>query len=293
MLGLGLVACGGGDAPFGQAPGDETDTAGIPEELASDLESFTYNPDNQTLTIRGINLEDGRFEDVYRRRPALDRGDYEAYTAQDGSLDRHSTAYVRDIRGTRAAIAVTGGQFTYIFAGGSYANQSYTAPVLPGSQIEGGLVSYAGNYIGMLNVEGSGEDLIPVTPGTPEGIRPTQAAEITGTILVNASFSDGTVNGTITDRVIVDIPSIDVADLDLAPTGIEADGTFFGQATVGNQVRGEYGGIFGGPDATEIAGVVHAQEHIATLQNEEEYGLFVLAQCGTEGADPLCNQPVP
>jgi hypothetical protein len=132
-----------------------------------------------------------------------------------------------------------------------------------------------------------------VTPGTPEGIRPTQAAEVTGTILINASFSDGTVNGTITDRVIVDAPGIDVDDLDLAPTDIAADGTFFGEATVGNQVRGEYGGIFGGSDATEIAGVVHAEEHIATLQNEIEYGLFVLAQCGSPGADPLCNQPVP
>ena len=289
---LGLTACGG-EAPFGQAGGDETGAATIPAELSNNLESFTFNPDTQTLTIRGVDLEDGPFENVYRRRPGLDRGDYQAYTAQDGSLDRHSTAYVRDVRGTRAAVAVTGGQFRYIFAGGAYSNTSYSAPDAPQAQTETGLVSYAGNYVGLLNASGSGEDLIPVTPGTPDGIRPSQAAEVTGVILLNASFSDGTVNAGITDRVIVDAPTIEVADLELAPTSIEADGTFFGDVTVDLQNRGEYGGIFGGNGATEVAGIVHAEEHIGDLQNEEEYGVFVLAQCGTDGADALCNQPVP
>ena len=289
---LGLTACGG-EAPFGQAGGDETGTSEIPAELANNLESFTFNPDTETLTIRGVDLEDGPFENVYRRRPGLDRGDYQAYTAQDGSLDRHSTAYVRDVRGTRAAVAVTGGQFGYIFSGGAYSNTSYSPATSAESQDPSGLVSYAGNYVGMLNVTGSGEDLIPVANGTPEGIRPRQAAEVTGVILLNASFSDGTVNAGITDRVIVDAPTIEVDDLELAPTEIAEDGTFFGDVTVANQNRGEYGGIFGGAGATEVAGIVHAEEHIGTLQNEEEYGVFVLAQCGTPDDDPICDQPVP
>ena len=296
VVALGLTACGG-SAPFGDdsSTDDETttDTGGIPAELASDLESFTFNPTSETLTIRGISLEDGAFEDTYRRRPGLDRGDYQAYTAQAGSLDRHSTAYVRDVRGTQAAVAVTGGQFTFFFAGGAYGNESFTAPAEPGSQTEGGLVTYAGNYVGLLNIEGSGEDLLPVDPNTPESLRPVQAAEITGTILINASFSDAVVNGTITDRVIVDAPDIDVEDLDLAPTDIASDGTFFGDSSVALQTRGEYGGIFGGDGATEVAGIVHAEEHIGALTNEEEFGVFVLAQCGTEGDDPLCDQPVP
>jgi hypothetical protein len=274
----------------------ETDGAAgeIPESLARDLESFTYDATNETLTIRGVTLEDGPFEDVYRRRPGLDRGDYEAYTAQDGSLDRHSTAYVRDIRGTRAAIAVTGGQFTYYFSGGAYSNAgNFTAPVPAGSDTDGGLVSYAGNYVGILNTPGSGEDLIPVAPGTPVSLRPTQGAEVTGTILINASFSDGTVNGTITDRVIVDSPTVAVEDLDLAPAPIATDGTFFGDSSVNLQNRGTYGGIFGGDGATEVAGIVEAEEHIGDLTNEIEIGVFVLAQCGTPQADPLCNQPVP
>lgn len=299
-FGLGLAACSG-EAPFG---GDVTETDGsggagaIPEVLAADLNSFSYDPNNQTLTISGITLEDGPFEETYRRRPNLDRGDYEAYTAQDGSLDRHSTAYVRDIRGTRAAIAVTGGQFSYYFAGGAYDNGGdFSAPVTSESDQDGGLVSYAGTYVGLLNVSGSGEDLIPVTPGTPGSFVPGQAAEVTGQILINASFSDGTVNGTITNRVVQDFNGTDgnplqVEDLALAPAPIADDGTFFGDTSVETQVRGEYGGIFGGTNATEVAGVVRAENHMADFNEEEEYGLFVLAQCGTAQADPVCDQPV-
>lgn len=294
-LGMSLAACGSGTAPFGgtTTPTDGTDggTASvIPAALANDLESFTYDPSAGTLSIRGIDLEDGPFEAVYRRRPGLDRAGYQAFTAQDGSLDRHSTAYVRDIRGTRAAIAVTGGQFRYFFAGGAYSNESFTAP---GSTEDGGLVSYAGDYVGVLNTSGSGEDLLPVAPGTPGSFVPSQSAEVTGRILINASFSDGTVNGTITSRQITDFTGITVADLDLAPTSIAADGTFLGDTSVDLSNRGEYGGIFGGNGATEVAGVVHAEGHITGLTNIEEYGVFVLAQCGTPQADPVCDQPVP
>ncbi len=292
----GLAACGSGSAPFG-APTTSTDgsdgSAAIPEVLAGDLESFSYDPNGQTLTIRGVSLEDGPFEDVYRRRPGLDRGGYEAYTAQDGSLDRHSTAYVRDVRGTRAAIAVTGGQFEFFFSGGAYANGGdFSAPVTQGADQDGGLVTYAGNYVGLLNIGGSGEDLTPVAPGTPGAFQPVQAAEVTGRILINASFSDRTVNGIIAERRI---EGTDLAPttLALAPATIEEDGTFFGDTTVDLQDRGDYGGIFGGTGATEVAGVVRAEEHLTDFQNEIEVGVFVLEQCGTPGADPVCDQPVP
>jgi len=298
-LTVGLAACSGGN-PFqeetgGDGPGG---SAEIPADLAQDLESFSYSPDDQTLTIRGVSLEDGAFEDVYRRRPGLDRGAYEAYTAQDGSLDRHSTAYVRDIRGTRAAAVSTGGQFTFFFSGGAYGNAGdYSAPAAPETPQDGGLVTYAGNYVGMLNRAGSGEDLLPVAPGTPGSFRPTQVVEVTGRVLINASFADGTINGTITEREVVDYNLLasrgDVEDLDLGPGVIAEDGTFTGITSVGTQPRGTYGGIFGGQGATEVAGIVTAEEHIDALQREIEIGVFVLAQCGTPQADPVCDQPVP
>ena len=306
LLGLSLAACSS-PAPFGDGTGTdpeesenpediETDTGSIPSVLAKDLESFTYNAADETLTIRGISLDNSPFEETYRRRSGLDRGGYQAYTAQDGSLDRHSTAFVRDIRGTRAAIAVTGGQFTYFFAGGAYANSgNYSPPVAPGSNESGGLVTYGGDYVGLLNGPGDPGDLLPVAPGTEPSFLPTTAAQVTGRILINASFSDGSVNGTITNRqaYIGTAPAQAIEDLDLAPAPIAADGTFFGETSVGLQNRGNYGGIFGGAGATEVAGVVEAADHIDAFENEEELGTFVLSQCGQPDADPVCNQPNP
>ncbi len=292
-----IAACGGGNAPFGEETETETETTEgtgtIPDALAGDLESFSFNADDQTLTVRGVSLEDGPFEDVYRRRANLDRGGYQAYTAQDGSLDRHSTAYVRDIRGTRAAVAVTGGQFSFFFSGGAYSNSgNFSAPVEPGSQEDGGLVSYAGNYVGLVNFSGSGEDLAPVDPDTPGGFLPGQAAEVTGRILINASFSDGVINGRIVEREIADF-GLEPENLDLAPGTIAEDGTFLGRTSVENQENGDYGGIFGGDGGTELAGVLRSEDHIADLDQEIEVGVFVLAQCGTEDADPVCDQPIP
>ena len=111
-----LAACGSG-TPFNGETETDTGTDGstgasaIPEELANDLKSFSYDPASQTLSITGITADDSEFTANYRRRPGLDRNGYEAYTAQDGSLDRHVTAYVKDIDGTRAAVAIRAGLF--------------------------------------------------------------------------------------------------------------------------------------------------------------------------------------
>ena len=303
VLCASLAACGdgnpftGGDTPTG---GDDTDVngAGIPAVLAQDLESFTYNPDSQTLTIRGVTAEDSPFEASYVRKPGLDRGGYQAYTQQDGSLDRHSTAFVKDIDGTRAGIAATGGQFTFFFVGGAYGNSIYSAPVAPGSNLEGGLVQYAGNYVGVVNTAGSGEDLLPVAPGTEASFLPAQIAEITGRILITASFSDSSVAGVITERVIQDPASnlfapVPVPDIELSPTTIAANGTFLGDVTQDLDEKGTYGGIFGGTGATEVAGILTAEDHdlgdVASIEN----GVFVLGACGTAAQDPVCDQPVP
>jgi hypothetical protein len=304
VLCASLAACGDGN-PFTGAGtstggGDDTDVnaAGIPAVLAQDLESFTYNPDNQTLTIRGVTAEDSPFEASYVRKPALDRGGYQAYTQQDGSLDRHSTAFVKDIDGTRAGIAATGGQFTFFFVGGAYGNSSYSAPVDPGSNLQGGLVQYAGNYVGVVNTAGSGEDLLPVAPGTETSFLPGQVAEITGRILVTASFSDSSVAGTITERVIEDAEAngfapLAVPDIQLAPTDIALDGTFLGEVKQVGEEKGTYGGIFGGTGATEVAGVLTVEDHDLGGVADIENGVFVLGACGTAAQDPVCNQPVP
>ena len=285
-----LSACSGGN-PFTEVSDTDVPETGIPAAISSDLEGISYDPVSQTLTVRGVSLDDTPFEAVYRRRPGLDRGGYEAYTAQDSSLDRHSTAYVRDINGTRAAIVVTGGQFEHYFGGGVYGRSSAYDP--PDSTAGSGLVSYAGNYVGLLNIAGDGGDLLPVAPGTPNEIRPVQAAEVTGRVLINADFADNQVNGAVFQRSAPDLPGAVLDDLALVPTTINENGTFSGDITIDLQNRGTYGGIFGGTDSAAVAGALFANEHIDGFTNEEEYGVFVLQQCGTPGADALCNQPNP
>ncbi|MFS4580242.1 thymidylate synthase [Phaeobacter sp. C3_T13_0] len=308
MLGLAAVlllsACGGGTNPFATddtTDGDTTTDPIVPEVLASDVDSVAYDADAGTLVITGLSLDDTPFSASYRRRPALDRDGYLAYTAQDSSLDRHVTAYVREIEDGAFAVAVgTGGQFSYYFAGTNYGRRGdYSAPTE--DVASGGLVSYAGTYVGLLNVAGDGGDLLPVTPGTPGDIRPAQTAEVTGDAFINADFGDNVVNGTIYNRQIEPTSAGAVPEtllaLDLAPTAIADNGTFTGIASqVANGTRtdvGTYGGIFAGTDATSVGGSIFAAEHIETIQGVEEYGIFVLGQCGTAESSDVCDQPVP
>ncbi|MBQ0717586.1 MAG: thymidylate synthase [Sulfitobacter litoralis] len=305
-----LAACGSG-TPFNGKVDVDTGTDGstgasaIPEALTNDLKSFSYDPASETLSITGITADDSAFTAAYRRRPGLDRNGYEAYTAQDGSLDRHVTAYVKDIDGTRAAVVMTGGQFEQVFSGAAYSSTSYSAPVAAGAQSEGGLVTYAGNYVGLLNGSGSGEDLEEVTPGTDTAPLSRQAAEVTGKVVLTGDFTDAAVAGIIYDRKVTDYNAaggldpnsadpFKAANIALDNTGIADDGSFFGVASQSDTPVGEYGGIFGGLGATEVAGVIHAENHIGIGGSGTpiEYGAFVLTQCGQPGEDPICDQPV-
>lgn len=195
-----LSACGSGSGGNPFATDTETDApeVGIPEELIGDLEGITYNPSTQTLTVRGVALDDTPFEAVYTRKAALDRAGYEAYTAQDGSLDRHFTAYVKEVDGARGAIIVSGGQFGHYFRGSVYGRTGAYTP--PSAAVNGtGLVTYVGNYVGMVNGPGDGGDLLPVQPGTPSEVLSVQAAEITGKVILNADFADNVTNGLVYD----------------------------------------------------------------------------------------------
>ena len=287
-------ACGssnGSGNPF--ATETEADEAIIPEQVSSGLEAITYDPVAQTLVVRGIALDDSPINATYTRKPGLDRDGYEAYTAQSGSLRRHSTAYVREIDGARAAVVVTGGQFQYFFGGALYARTSGGFDAPSATTPTAGQVTYAGSYVGLLNAPGSGEDLLPVAPGTATGPLPVQASEVTGQVLINADFADNQVNGLVYNRQadVFDISSD--LNLELAPTAIDpASGTFSGEVTQNLQQRGQYGGVFAGTDSSAVAGGLFVSDHIDGFENEEEYGIFVLSKCGTPTEDPICNQPV-
>lgn len=295
-LGIAMMfvvsACDSGN-PWTEGEDEGPPEVVVPAELLGDLESFTYDPVAKTLIVRGLSLDQTPFEAAYTRKPALDRVGYEAYTNQQGSLDRHTTAYVKEIDGTRAAIVVSGGQFEYYFGGSQYSRSGeFDRPPI---DVNGGLITYAGSYVGLSNYSGDGGDLLPVAPGTPIDLRPVQAGEITGKTFISADFADNTVNGIVYDRIVVDNPAIDLSaqNIALAPTAIEENGTFTGDATQARTNKGTYGGIFGGPDASAVAGTLYVKDHIAGFDNVEEYGLFVLSQCGTATSDPVCTQPHP
>lgn len=289
-----LSACGGSNPFVPEDPETPVEPAPvIPAELAGDVDSISYDAATQTLVVRGQTLDDTPFEAVYRRRPALDRQGYEAYSAQESSLGRHHTAYVGERDGTRAGIVQAGGQFGHVFGGSYYERDGvFDRPDITQA---GGIVHYAGSYVGLLNGPGDGGDLLPVAPGTPPEVQPRQAAEVLGTIFIAADFADNSADGIIYDRSAPDFPLTVLADVELAPAEIAADGSFSGpaQQDSGSSTVGSWGGIFGGADASAVAGTVHVSDHIEGFDNVEEYGLFVLARCGTVNADPICNQPSP
>ncbi|MBY5989338.1 thymidylate synthase [Roseovarius atlanticus] len=304
-----LLACGGGTNPFTPDPaapdpgtgGDDdnpTTDAGIPTALAGDLTRLNYNAATETLTVEGLTLDGGDDPLVYRRRPGMDRNGYQAYTFQDDGRDRHYTIYVAEANnnsGVRAGAGISGGPRNRVFGGGYYERDGDFSPAT-------GQVSYAGNYVGVTNLNGSGEDLTPPPAGLDPDLVPTQAAEVTGRVELQANFGDdATVEGNIIERTLVDsgtaLPSIVLVN-----TPISSDGTFVGQAeyeqgdfpgeNVIGQKIGDYGGIFGGTNASGVAGVIHLEEFDGPnnplgFETEEEYGVFVLDQCGQPVEDAV------
>lgn len=294
---LALSACSGGSGnPFASPGGDDgADTSGtVPAELAGDVTSFVYDPAAETLIVKGESLDDTPYEAVYQRKPALDVPGYQAYSSQESSLGRHHTAYVQEIDGTRGGVIGSGPLYGHVFAGAYYERDGSFDP--PDVTAPGGIVQYAGTYVGLMNAGSSGGgDLLPVAPGTDPAILPTQAYEVTGKIIISADFADNVADGIVYDRVIPDLADDPVENLELAPAAIDADGRFSDDITQGGGARvvGTWGGIFGGTDAAAVAGATFAREHMDGYSREEEYGTFVLGQCGTADADPVCSQPHP
>ncbi len=271
----------------------------IPASLALNLQTATYNPDAGTLVLRLSSLDAGVLDTTYQRTPALDRPGYLAFTVQDDPLDRHVTAMVARSSdpqaSVQAGVASDGGQFNTYFSGGFFQRNADFTPPAPGP--DGGLVSYAGTYAGVTNVNAPGTELLPVAPGTNPALLPAQSAQTTGTIFLNVDFSNNAVNGAIFDRSLIQyglaLPDVVLRVADIAP-----DGTFYGDLVQYDGIVdgdiGDYGGIFGGTEATAVGGVVALTEFDGEgnplgLEAEREVGVFVLSRCGISGSDAtLC-----
>jgi hypothetical protein len=268
------------------------------------------------------------------RRPALDAqyAGYQVYSVQDDPLDRHVTALFlqsRNTAGVFAGIAYSGGPRNVVFQGGYYQRTgAYSAPDVPAGPDGGadrGLVTYAGNYVGLTNIDGLGGDLLPVDPGTAPNLVPSQSAHVTGRAVLLADFADNRVEGNVYDRNIYSAGLLAaygtyptrIPDLVLIATDLATDGSFAGdieydliqpginpatgeryEATV-RTVIGGYGGILSGVNATSAAVVVNLTEwdgesNQLGYRNELERGVFVIEQCGSPDENsPVCSQVDP
>jgi hypothetical protein len=265
----------------------DTETNSIPEVLSHNLQSATYNATANTLSIELSSLDAGPRNATYDRTPALDVGPYRAYTYQQDGQHRHFTALVAQSTGTgdsvTAGVVSDGGQFNRFFAGGFYQRTGAYTPPAPA----GGLVSYSGDYAGVTNLNGTAATLKPVTdPALPATDHPNSSARTTGAIFLNVDFTNNAVNGSITNRSLID-QGIALPDVILVEGDIDSTtGTFFGNTEYDDAdqtANGNFGGIFGGTEAKAVGGVVHLDSFDGPnddlgMENEQEYGTFVLTR---------------
>lgn len=265
----------------GTDPGTDPVTGADGAVVVGDITSASFDSADGTLTVQ-IAL-DG--DDVMQEYVAAgSRDGYSKFTQQDDPLDRAFTAFAgeSDDGSVQAVVAMDGGQFNRFFGGGTITQNNYTAPTT-------GLVSYSGAYVGVTNV-GPG---LP-TGGADPSITPGSTTDITGTVFINADFTDSQLNGSIYDRVFdPDGEAIDLQTVVMTVTSIGDDGLFTGVVEFEDLAGvGTYTGAFGGDDAASVAGIVSLGEGflegatdggVTTTQfdgiiGESENGIFVLSK---------------
>lgn len=317
-LALGLAACGDGN-PFTE--GDEVVTTPpatttppadteVPAVILNDLDRISFNADTNTLTVSGLTQDGVPLVNEYTAVATTFAPGYVTFTGQNDPLGRHATAFVASRDGVQAGVVMTGGQFNKFFGGSFFERTSggYTAPITPESRFD---VTYVGNYAAGLNFPGQQTDLLPITgPLDPDINRPNQTAYIRGLMFINVDLNDMSVEGEIYDRTAVFAdntdPTVavfgDLPDLVLVEGELTGDGTFSGNIEVdatditnpgtpsdpvGNKV-GDFAGVIGGPGGNAVAGGTFVEDFTEELDNEIEYGVFVLDLCDDTSTDPVC-----
>ena len=282
-------------------------------DLENNLTTAVYDPDTETLYVDMYALDrvgnDYPLEQ-YTRNADLDVPGYAAFTYQDDPLDRFFVAYVaQSPDGTaQGTLVVDGGQFDEYFGGTQmFALQDYTG----GPEL--GLVSYAGNYVGITNLVYRGDEILvipaPYDDEVYTNLWPTQPIIVQGEAFMNVDFSNNAINGAVVNREFVHLSgypvaafggtTFPVADLIFEPGTIDSNGTFTGNV-IGEDYdeeagawvelgQGTYGGVLTGTDGSAMAGGVYVTQHILEAEQEEEYGIFVLTQCGLPDDAAICD----
>lgn len=298
--GAAIVGPGGGGG-IGDGGGDETDiNLVVPESLRKNVEAMSYDADDEVLKVQIRTLDATPVLVAYDRAEILDVPGYAAFKIQEDALDRIFVALAAGSDdGTVQAMAIAdGGQFGKHYGGTAYTRKgTFDAPPLTSGTPGTGQVSYAGDYAGVTNIPLSRARAtnvaLDVAPGTPAEVIPNQSVRVEGTIFLNANFVTELVNGTVYDREFADGVDGERAldSIDLVDGVIAEDGTFVGDVEIGaNNNIGTFGGIFGGRDASSVAGSLVVENFDEDYENEVEYGVFVLKQCGQPGDAAICDQ---
>lgn len=294
---IGTGEPGGG----GGTDGGGTTAAGVPDAIAKNLRAIAYNPAGQGTLSVNMNTEQSSSVTVkFVRDAARDIAGYRAFTYQETGLTRKHLAFVAvNPRGNlRAAAVADGGQFNIQHGGGYYSRiGAYTKPTI-GSPVENGQFSYAGTYAGVF-VSSPGTH-----PTLPTGLQPGTPLSVRGDALITGNFANNLVEGGVANRyllktggAVVDLDrsgTITAADqltaIAFRETTIDADGRFLGEVEFDNKpgtAIGNYGGLFGGAQASDVAGAIV----INPIEGETgiwEYGVFNLPRCDLAGASALC-----
>jgi len=256
--------------------GSGTPTTGTPASgtiTVGDLQSAALDTSTDELTVQ-ITLDGDDLLQSYGNGGAA--GAYRVYTFQNSPTDREFTAYAGTStdESVQAVVVMDGGQFNRFFGGAAVTQANYTAP-------SGGIIDYAGSYVGLLNfgpVAGAG------VPGSGSSV-PNAATEVTGDVFLKADFTDGAVNGAVYNR-LANSGATAMPELVLVVgTDIGADGSFSGavEDDITQAAWGTYSGVFGGTDASSVAGIVELGAGFLPAAipgdgNEREVGIFVLDQ---------------
>ena len=276
MLGLAALAgcsvpsAGGGTGGSGGGGSGGNTAVIVPVQVAEDITSATYNPTSNTLSVDAI-LDGSPLVATYARTPALDVQGYEAYSIKESSTQRSFIGlFKQNARGNLSAGAISdGGQANEILNGGTFTRVSlYTAPT-------SGLASYVGSYVGVIGYESSLAGVPPVI--------------VQGDAVLNADFDRAVVNGGINNRQYVGqaLPGA-LLPLALRITPI-TNGEFAGKVEYigkANGAVGDYAGVFGGLNASDVAGVLVFNPFLGDSYTKET-GVFVLP-CVQPGTGVPC-----
>jgi hypothetical protein len=233
-----LAACSGDTAGGGGGSGGGNAGETLTKEIGGNVRGATYNSSDETLVMNIAFLDASPVNAIFRRDPGSDVPGYKAFSYQEASTQRNFTALFAAREGVVAGIAGDGGQFAQVVSGAALGRTGdYSQPT-------SGLATYEGRYAGILNAGTGGG-----------GLNPGKALTTRGTVRINADFTNGSINGGVTNRSITQNgQGLDDFFLKISPIG--NNGKFKGEVMNADlSTIGTYQGLFGGAGAKNV-GVV-------------------------------------